>query len=92
MNWKRFIANCKLDKPPTIEKTSASMFYSVKDDKGTNWLKLIIDNEPMSINKNERFPLDGLLEALVEDGCDPNARVILVHGKSSCTILRYAKD
>ena len=47
LDWKRFISNCKEDK--TIAKTEGSIFYSIKDSQGVNWLKLIVDHEPVNV-------------------------------------------
>ena len=47
LDWKRFISNCKEDK--TIKKSEGSIFYSIKDSQGVNWLKLIVDHEPVNV-------------------------------------------
>ena len=92
LDWKRFISNCKEDK--TIKKSEGSIFYSVKDSRGVNWLKLIVDQEPPNVTREDAersFFLGGLMKALLEDGCDPNGRVIIEKDVSSCSLIKYAQ-
>ena len=93
LNWEQFIYNCKLEQ--IIKKSGSSVSYGVKDAEGQNWLKRIVDSEPRNLKERDiqkKWFLGGLMKCLLEDGCDPNIRVILEVGVSSCSLIKYAEN
>ena len=91
VDWDQFISNCKKD--GTIKKIEG-IHYNVKDLEKINWLKFIVDKELIGMNLSDKVDKGhyfcGLLEALLKDGYDSSARVILKKNKDSCSIIKYA--